>query len=146
MKQKNELLEALRVNRPDFPDDVEEEATPSLTYMVNSLCEGGKQSRSTYHLDGSNGYFRQDICGRKSRGALIFAVDFILVDSDWGSFEGWIYNVRSKSSRSYFFSKYEIFPDDFPGMYLVCEGKPFVEDDPPDYDVFSGLGATRFED
>jgi hypothetical protein len=151
MRNKDTLLHRLKTN-PIETGQLEagldvggEEVERSYTYSVAAIClPEGTGAYSMYVIGGNYGYFREDNCGSKAAGSLTFVAEATLEDADFGTFEGWIYNSKlARPARSYFFSKNEAFPDDLPGMYLVCEGKPYKKGDPVTYDAFSGFGATR---
>lgn len=147
VRSKEALIERLKSNHVAASATAENNADNEViyTYRINSIClPGGTTALSYYVIGGKFGYFRQDNCGSENAGSLSLVAEVTLEDADYGTFPGWIYNSHlANPPRSYFFSKEEAFPHELPGMYLVCQGKPYKEGDPVDYDIFGGLGATR---
>lgn len=145
MRSREGLLERLTEGfAGDTPGLDTSEIQKGYAYTVNYICDGEYATRSLFFLDASEGHFRLHACKTRDRGDLRLKAEYTLIDPQFGTFDGWVFNThRAKNDRSFFFSKDEAFPDSLPGMFLVCEGPPWVGDQPPEYDVFAGFGATR---
>ena len=145
MRSIKELKRRLASNENQSASSLKQSGDRTFTYGVRNLClPENIETQSTYSIEGKRGSVRENTCGRRSRGRLVFVDAVILEDAEFGlSLPGWVYNtVGASEASSYFFSADAPFPD-LPDMYVVCKGDPYAVGDPVAYDLWEGLGATR---